>query len=255
MFKRVVLVLIILLCLLSSVQAARFPIIGGDGDNWGTILNDLLNVSLDDGGYLEADTVNSTHILDSSVSSDDVNESAINTTHILDGSLISQDIATDAINASHILNYSVLSQHVMPGAIMTAHLANNSIDVNKLQASSVNSTHIIDTTIQGEDIADGVITGDHINSTTNITANVINATRVILNLTTATDDCNVAFCTATATCPAGMNVLFGMSASTSIECDTAPLNCGNYCIPGDTDCSITATVAGLASVYVVCGNV
>lgn len=46
---------------------ARLPAPGGDNGTWGVILNDYLSVSLDTGGALKADTVNTSQIADSAV--------------------------------------------------------------------------------------------------------------------------------------------------------------------------------------------
>lgn len=47
---------------------ARLPQVGGDNGNWGAILNEYLNVSLDDDGALRADSVGATQLKPSSVS-------------------------------------------------------------------------------------------------------------------------------------------------------------------------------------------
>ena len=41
-----------LLILINFISAARVPTVGGDNNNWGTILNNYLNISLNESGYL-----------------------------------------------------------------------------------------------------------------------------------------------------------------------------------------------------------
>ncbi|RLE45617.1 hypothetical protein DRJ25_05405, partial [Candidatus Woesearchaeota archaeon] len=41
----------------ASVESARLPIVGGDDNNWGNILNDFLNISLNGSGYLRSSRV------------------------------------------------------------------------------------------------------------------------------------------------------------------------------------------------------
>jgi hypothetical protein len=43
---------ILILVNLNFISAARLPIVGGDNDTWGTVLNDYLNVSLNESGEI-----------------------------------------------------------------------------------------------------------------------------------------------------------------------------------------------------------
>lgn len=47
----IVLVLFFLVLFVSNVSATRLPTVGGDDNQWGTILNEFLNVSLNESGY------------------------------------------------------------------------------------------------------------------------------------------------------------------------------------------------------------
>lgn len=78
---------ILALCII-LVSATRLPIVGGDSDGWGAILNDYLSkIAGSDATTLNQTMVNGTNIYDSS----------INTTHLIDGTITDMDIS-DTIN-------------------------------------------------------------------------------------------------------------------------------------------------------------
>mgnify|MGYP000583078126 CR=1 FL=1 len=84
---------IFILLMMSLVSASRLPTIGGDENDWGTVLNDFLSkIAGSDGVKLNETMVNGTNIYSSS----------INTSHILDGTLSAEDLADDSINSSKI---------------------------------------------------------------------------------------------------------------------------------------------------------
>jgi len=73
-----------LVLFVSTVSASRLPTVGGDSDNWGTILNDYLTkLAGENATLLNGTMVNGTNIYSSS----------INTTHILNGTIIDADIS------------------------------------------------------------------------------------------------------------------------------------------------------------------
>jgi hypothetical protein len=94
-------ILVILTCItillsLTIVSASRLPTVEGDEDDWGTILNDFLSkIAGGDGIKLNQTMVNGTNIYSSS----------INTTHLLDGTIISEDLGTNSVGDDEI-NYT-----------------------------------------------------------------------------------------------------------------------------------------------------
>ena len=84
---------IFLLLLVNLVSASRLPTVGGDEDDWGTVLNDFLSkIAGSDGVKLNETMVNGTNIYSSS----------INTSHIEDGTLTANDLSDDSVNSSKI---------------------------------------------------------------------------------------------------------------------------------------------------------
>jgi hypothetical protein len=61
------LICFILFLAIALVSAARLPVVGGDADQWGTVLNEYLNVSHNDSGELENNTVTSIQLADGTI--------------------------------------------------------------------------------------------------------------------------------------------------------------------------------------------
>jgi len=75
---------VIIFILSASVSSSRLPVVNGDSDNWGTILNDyLVKLAGEDATLLNETMVNGTNIYSSS----------INTTHLIDGTITNNDIS------------------------------------------------------------------------------------------------------------------------------------------------------------------
>ncbi len=62
-----------ILIFIAAVSAERVPIVGGDLDNWGTILNQFLNVSIGENGTLRENVVNTSNIVDGTIIVADIN--------------------------------------------------------------------------------------------------------------------------------------------------------------------------------------
>ncbi|MBI2507651.1 tail fiber domain-containing protein [Candidatus Woesearchaeota archaeon] len=72
MLRRILFMMLLFTIHLTNVDAERLPTVNSDDDGWGTILNNYLNVSIDDGGNLRQSIVNTTQILDATISGDDI---------------------------------------------------------------------------------------------------------------------------------------------------------------------------------------
>jgi hypothetical protein len=86
-------VLVLAALFLTIVSATRLPTVGGDEDSWGSVLNDFLSrIAGDDATELNLTMVNGKNIY----------SSAINTTHILDGTITSADLGTGSVGDDEI---------------------------------------------------------------------------------------------------------------------------------------------------------
>lgn len=64
----------------STIFAARLPTVSGDSDQWGTILNEYLNVSHNESGGLRNNTISSSQIIDGTIIDDDISDTTNITT-------------------------------------------------------------------------------------------------------------------------------------------------------------------------------
>jgi len=77
-------VFILVILSISLISAFRLPTVGGDNSTWGTVLNDYLT---------SLAGANATSLNETMVDGKNVYESAINTTHILDGTITDADLS------------------------------------------------------------------------------------------------------------------------------------------------------------------
>jgi len=91
---------------------------------------------------LPAGSINTTEILDATISADDLATSSVNSTHIVDGTITGSDITADAINTTHILDGNITSAKIAVDTIVAADIATN----------AVGTTEILDDTIANVDI-------------------------------------------------------------------------------------------------------
>ena len=89
------------------------------------------------GGGLTADSVNSSHIINGTIGTEDISDNAIT----------SNKIAIDSINSTHIINGTIGTEDISNNAITTIKIADNVITSNKLQGNSVTTSKIANNTI------------------------------------------------------------------------------------------------------------
>ena len=65
---------IFIIILSATISAERLPIVAGDYNEWGTILNEFLNVSIEENGTLREDAVNTSTILDGTIIEADLSD-------------------------------------------------------------------------------------------------------------------------------------------------------------------------------------
>ena len=72
--KKYLIGLLFIILLSLTVSAARMPAINSDNGTWGTVLNDFLNVTLNDSGELEPNTVSNLNIIDNIIMDADISD-------------------------------------------------------------------------------------------------------------------------------------------------------------------------------------
>jgi hypothetical protein len=73
---------LLIFIIISVVYSARLPLVGGDTDQWGTVLNEFLNVSFSENGTLRNNTVNTSNIISSAITAEKLAPLSVNSTHI-----------------------------------------------------------------------------------------------------------------------------------------------------------------------------
>ena len=144
--------------------------------------------------------VNSSKIIDGSIATADIADSAITSAKLADGTIVTGDIAdglvttakiaADAVNGTKIADNSINSEHYVDGSIDTAHIADsqvttakindNAVTTAKITADAVTSAKIADDQINSEHYVDGSIDTAHIADAQITTAKIVDA-----NVTTA----------------------------------------------------------------------
>ncbi len=149
-----------------------------------------------------ANSVNSTHIVNNSITADDIGTGAVTTDEILDGTIATADIAnnaitsalindgtitaadlgTDSVDTDEIATGAVTTDEILDGTVSLADMNGNSVNSSKivdgsvaladLAANSVNSSKIVDNSITAADIASSAVTSDEILDGTITTADI-----------------------------------------------------------------------------------
>ena len=216
--------------------------------------------------HLEFSIITTDHILDDTITNNDIAEEAVQSLQIADGTITAQDmgdsailaanIAEAAVERTHMTDNAVDSDVIIDGSIQGVDIADATIAGSKLTPNSLDGeTLLIDLSVIADKIGEGAITpakigaGDFIFDT--IFANTIDADAFAIGPEAINVSCSGG-CTATATCPAGKSVLYGMASPNSEACAFSPSSCEEFCTVGLTNCSATGADAG---VYIVCAKV
>jgi len=103
------------------------------------------------------DAVNSNKILDGTIATTDLATGAVTTTVIADGAVTSVKVVDGGITLSKVAADAINGAKIVDGAVDTADLANASVTDVKLAVDSVTSSKILDGTVATADLADGII--------------------------------------------------------------------------------------------------
>ena len=115
--------------------------------------------------------VNSAKIIDGSIATADIADSAITSAKLADGTIVTGDIAdglvttakiaADAVNGTKIADDSINSEHYVDGSIDTAHIADSQVTTAKINDNAVTTAKITADAVTGAKIADDQINSEH----------------------------------------------------------------------------------------------
>lgn len=101
-------------------------------------------------------SINDSLILDTTIGTNKLRQ-AINSSLILDGTIVTADLADSSVSSNKVVADAINSSKIFDGTIVTADLADDSVSSNKVVASAINSSKILDGTIAGVDIPSGIL--------------------------------------------------------------------------------------------------
>jgi len=102
---------------------------------------------------LAAGSVGTSEVVDNSLTAADLAAGSVGASEVADNSLTAADIATDAVGAAELANNSVASVNVIDNSLTAIDLAPNSVGSSELGANAVGSGSIIDGAILNADIS------------------------------------------------------------------------------------------------------
>jgi hypothetical protein len=164
----------------SLVFAQNLPTVDSDDGIWGTIVNNYLtylsgsnatnlNLTRVNGSNIDADSINTSLILDRTITVDDLADSSINTTHLLDSTLLEEDLSFPLILRTEdvaFLNESWLNNTYVEleggDTILGTLTVDGLLTIGNVVTNFLNTTHLLDRTLLADDLADDSINTTHI---------------------------------------------------------------------------------------------
>lgn len=203
---------------------------------------------------LAPDSVTSEKIVDGSITENDLALGAVDSAAILDDSISWVDISIESITGDRLIDNEISSIKITDGTIQAIDIALETITGDNIEEGTITGDLIAEESINGDHVVDETLTGSDIAGDSELTVASVDAQLFFLSPTEITASCVTLGCTATAVCPDGSTVLFGLYSDASQNCANAPLSCNGYCGVGAVSCGVIASV-DQASAYVVCARV
>ncbi len=112
-----------------------------------------------DPGVITENSVSSIHVVDNSLTADDLDAGSVGSSEVVDNSLTDVDIAPDAIGASELADNSVGSANVIDNSLTAADIAPDAIGASELADNAVGTNEVADGAITAAKLADGTGSG------------------------------------------------------------------------------------------------
>ncbi len=107
---------------------------------------------------LGADAVTGAKIADDSINSEHYVDGSIDTAHIADSQITTAKIAADAVTGAKIADQAVTSSEIADGTIVTGDLADNSVSTAKIIDANITTAKLQNSSVTTAKIADGNVT-------------------------------------------------------------------------------------------------
>jgi len=134
-------------------------------------------------GVIENNSVGSAHVIDNSLTADDLAAGSVGSSEVVDNSLTADDLAANSVGSSEVVDNSLTAADLAANAVTASELAANSVGTsevvdNSLTASdlapnSVGASELATNSVYGSDIVNNQITNADIYSAAAIAATKI----------------------------------------------------------------------------------
>lgn len=111
-------------------------------------------------------SIGSNQIVNGSVRTVDLRDSAVNSAKVADTSITANDLGTDSVGSDEIAKDAVNSDEIAENAVGSAEVAPDSLTAGDLAPNSVTSTEIADQTINSNDIGPNAVNADELSVVT-----------------------------------------------------------------------------------------
>jgi hypothetical protein len=129
---------------LLTVPYARYAVNGVPGPQGEQGIQGIQGIPGEQGppGVIEANSVGSSHVIDNSLTVDDLDAGSVGSSEVVDNSLTANDLATGSVGSDEVIDNSLTA----------ADLAANSVTASEIAAGAVGTSEITNGTIINEDI-------------------------------------------------------------------------------------------------------
>jgi hypothetical protein len=107
-------------------------------------------------------SIGSNQIVNGSVRTVDLRDSAVNSAKVADTSITANDLGTDSVGTDEIAENAVKSDEIAENAVTSSEVAPDSLTAGDLASNSVTSPEIADQTINSNDIGPNAVNADEL---------------------------------------------------------------------------------------------
>jgi hypothetical protein len=113
-------------------------------------------------GVVGANSVGSSHVIDNSLTVDDLGAGSVGSSEVVDNSLTADDLAAGSVGTSEVSNNSLTASDLAPNSVGTSEVADNSLAAIDLATNSVEAAELAPNSVFNADIVNGTIINEDI---------------------------------------------------------------------------------------------
>lgn len=104
-------------------------------------------------GVIGANSVGSSHVIDNSLTVDDLDAGSVGSSEVVDNSLTADDLAPSSVGADEIATNAVGTAEIADGSIQAADIATNAVAAAEIAAGAVGTSEVADNSLTAADLA------------------------------------------------------------------------------------------------------